>query len=104
MARYATIVQFKTAYYCLYLPVIGIDIRDNKCSWLVNKSLLLASPEQRHTLNESYGRKDCQCEMNVRHVFVELDLQRVYKEFEDRRTRELQKMSEAVDETDGLRK
>lgn len=42
--------------------------------------------------------------MNVRHVFVELDLQRVYKEFEDRRTRELQKMSEAVDETDGLRK
>lgn len=22
MVRYATIVQFKTAYYCLYLPVV----------------------------------------------------------------------------------
>jgi farnesyl diphosphate synthase len=46
----------------------GTDIRDNKCSWLVNQALLLASPERHPILDESYGRKKCQCEMNVRHV------------------------------------
>ncbi|KAJ5936067.1 farnesyl-pyrophosphate synthetase [Penicillium verhagenii] len=151
MERYATIVQFKTAYYSFYLPVvlalhwvrlatprnlqlahdvlmpmgeyfqvqddyldlfgdtdvtgkIGTDIRDNKCSWLVNQALLLASPEQRRILDECYGRKDGKCEMNVRQVFVDLDLPSVYAEFEKGRVRELKLMIEAVDEGDGLRK
>jgi farnesyl diphosphate synthase len=33
-----------------------------------NQALLLASPERHPILDESYGRKKCQCEMNVRHV------------------------------------
>lgn len=149
--KYATIVQFKTAYYSFYLPVvlalhwlqlatpdnlrqaheillpmgeyfqvqddfldlfgdpsvtgkIGTDIQDNKCSWLINQALLLASPEQRLVLDENYGRKDSQCEMNVRGVFVELDLESAYRGFEDKRIQELQRLIEAVDETGGLHK
>jgi farnesyl diphosphate synthase len=30
---------------------IGTDIMDNKCSWLINQALAVASPEQRSILD-----------------------------------------------------
>lgn len=151
MEKYATIVQYKTAYYSFYLPValalywlqlaspenldqahdilipmgeyfqvqddyldlfgdpditgkIGTDIRDNKCSWLIIQALLRATPEQRRILDESYGRKDNQCEMKVQKIFSEMDLQSVYRDFETNRIQKLERLINAVDETDGLRK
>lgn len=151
MEKYATIVQYKTAYYSFYLPValalywlqlaspenldqahdilipmgeyfqvqddyldlfgdpditgkIGTDIRDNKCLWLIIQALLRATPEQRRILDESYGRKDNQCEMKVQKIFSEMDLQSVYRDFETNRIQKLERLINAVDETDGLRK
>jgi farnesyl diphosphate synthase len=41
-----------------HIGKIGTDIQDNKCSWLVNQALSIATPEQRKILEENYGVKD----------------------------------------------
>ena len=35
---------------------IGTDIEDNKCGWVINKALLVCTPEQRQTLEEHYAK------------------------------------------------
>lgn len=37
-----------------FIGKIGTDIQDNKCSWLINQALVIASPEQRKVLDVSY--------------------------------------------------
>ena len=86
------------------LGKIGTDIQDNKCSWLVNQALKRCSPEQRKVLEENYGRKDKDCEAKVKKLFDELELEKVYKAFEDERVEELRKKIAAVDESQGLKK
>ncbi|KAJ5714378.1 farnesyl pyrophosphate synthase [Penicillium malachiteum] len=81
---------------------IGTDISDNKCTWLVNKALLLATEEQHRLLYANYGQKNKACEARVRGVFDELFLEEIYKEFEDMVVQELQDMIAAVDEKEGL--
>jgi farnesyl diphosphate synthase len=83
---------------------IGTDIKDNKCSWLVNQALLKVSAEQRKLLDEDYGRKDDAKEGRVKKLFDELQLQKVYQEYEDKRIGEIRKMISEVDESDGLKK
>ncbi|KZT43375.1 farnesyl pyrophosphate synthetase [Sistotremastrum suecicum HHB10207 ss-3] len=62
---------------------IGTDILDNKCSWNINIALKKATPEQRQILNDNYGRKDSECERRVKDVFNQIDIPRLYKEYED---------------------
>ncbi|ERF76515.1 Farnesyl pyrophosphate synthase [Endocarpon pusillum Z07020] len=83
---------------------IGTDIKDNKCSWLINQALLKATPEQRQLLHENYGRKDDVREARVKRLFDELQLQKVYQEYEEKRVRELRQMINEVDESEGLKK
>ncbi|GAA5864256.1 hypothetical protein JCM8547_001309 [Rhodosporidiobolus lusitaniae] len=61
---------------------IGTDILDNKCSWLINTAIKIASPEQRKVLDENYGVKSSESEAKVKAVFVELELQRRFEEYE----------------------
>ncbi|GAA6025496.1 hypothetical protein JCM10207_003381 [Rhodosporidiobolus poonsookiae] len=61
---------------------IGTDILDNKCSWLINTALKVASPEQRKVLDENYGVKSSDSEARVKAVFVELDLQKRFEQYE----------------------
>lgn len=82
---------------------IGTDIQDNKCSWLINQALLRATPEQREVLDADYGRKDNDKEARVKKLFHELQLQKVYQEYEEKRIGEIRKMISAVDESDGLK-
>ncbi|KAK1057800.1 Farnesyl pyrophosphate synthetase [Friedmanniomyces endolithicus] len=86
------------------LGKIGTDIQDNKCSWLVNQALKKCSKEQRQVLEENYGRKDQQCEARVKMLFAELELEKVYKEYEERRVTELREKISQIDESDGMRK
>ncbi|KAI9781339.1 MAG: Farnesyl pyrophosphate synthetase [Peltula sp. TS41687] len=83
---------------------IGTDIQDNKCSWLVNQALQRASKEQRRVLEENYGRKDKIREERVKKVFDELKLDEVYKAYEEERVKEIRKLIDDVDESDGLKK
>ncbi|KAJ3095581.1 Farnesyl pyrophosphate synthetase [Phlyctochytrium planicorne] len=62
---------------------IGTDIEDNKCSWLINQALFRASPEQRALLEQNYGQKDAAKVQIVKQVFRDLDLETIYKTYEE---------------------
>ncbi|KAI9229193.1 MAG: isoprenoid synthase domain-containing protein [Piptocephalis tieghemiana] len=62
---------------------IGTDIQDNKCSWLIVQALDRASPEQRASLDANYGRKDEKCVQIVKDIYKDLDLQRVFHDYEE---------------------
>ena len=86
------------------LGKIGTDIQDNKCSWLVNQALKRCDASQRKVLEENYGRKDKECEAKVKKLFGELELEKVYKEYEEKRVAELREKIAAVDGNEGLKK
>ncbi|EEH36861.1 farnesyl pyrophosphate synthetase [Paracoccidioides lutzii Pb01] len=83
---------------------VGTDIQDNKCSWVINQALKRCSPEQRKVLDESYGRKDATLEAKAKAVFNELDLEKVYRDFEEDQVRKIRGMIEGLDESEGLKK
>lgn len=86
------------------LGKIGTDIQDNKCSWLVNQALKRCSAEQRKVLEENYGRKDKECEKKVKALFDQLELEKVYQEYEASRVEELRRKIDEIDESEGLKK
>ncbi|KAJ3310418.1 Farnesyl pyrophosphate synthetase, partial [Blyttiomyces sp. JEL0837] len=62
---------------------IGTDIEDNKCSWLINQALDKASPEQRALLEQNYGQKDAAKVAAVKKIYQELDIENVYRAYEE---------------------
>ncbi len=86
------------------LGKIGTDIQDNKCSWLVNQALSRCSSSQRKVLEQNYGRKDAKCEARVKQLYNELELDQVYKDFEEVRVADLRRKIAHVDESEGLKK
>lgn len=87
-----------------HIGKIGTDIKDNKCSWLVNQALEIATPEQRKILEENYGQKDDAKEAVIKKLFDDMKLKERYHEFEERRADEIRAMIERVDESEGLKK
>ncbi|KIW30036.1 farnesyl pyrophosphate synthase [Cladophialophora immunda] len=83
---------------------IGTDIKDNKCGWLINQALLICTPEQRKLLDENYGQKDDAKEAKVKQLYNELQLEKRYQGYEEKRVGELRDMIAAVDESEGLKK
>lgn len=86
------------------LGKIGTDIQDNKCSWLINQALRVASSQQRATLDENYGRKDSVCEARVKEVYDELRLDKIYQEYEEKQVESLKEKISRLDESEGLKK
>ncbi|KAL2051973.1 hypothetical protein ABVK25_007665 [Lepraria finkii] len=83
---------------------IGTDIQDNKCSWLINQALKRANPQQRKTLDECYGRKDAAMEEKVKEIFNELELEKVYLEYEEKAVGEIRERIAKIDESHGLKR
>ena len=83
---------------------IGTDIQDNKCSWVINQAIERCSSEQRKVLDENYGRKDGDKEAQVKEVFADLELDQVYRAYEEKRVGEIRELIANVDETEGLKK
>lgn len=83
---------------------IGTDIKDNKCSWVVNQALLKANAEQRQLLDENYGKKDDESEARVKKLFAELEIPKIYEEYENKIVGELREKIEQVNESRGLKK
>ncbi|KAG8876857.1 Farnesyl pyrophosphate synthetase [Serendipita sp. 405] len=77
---------------------IGTDILDNKCSWNINIALQKANEKQRKILDENYGKKDSACEARVKEVFNELQIEPLYKEYEQKTYETLNKLIDAVPE------
>jgi farnesyl diphosphate synthase len=80
---------------------IGTDILDNKCSWCINTALSVATPEQRKTLDENYGRKDSNCEAKVKQIFEEVGLRERYAKYEETVYQQIMGMIESIPETEG---
>lgn len=83
---------------------IGTDISDNKCSWVINQALQRCTPEQKKVLEANYGQKDSDKEARVKSIFRDLEMDKVYLEYEERRVTEIKDMIASVDESHGLRK
>lgn len=86
------------------LGKIGTDIKDNKCGWLINQALKIASPAQRKVLDDNYGQKDINAEAQVKKVFDDLELERIFHEYEEKRVGEIREKIANVDESEGLKK
>lgn len=86
------------------LGKIGTDIMDNKCSWLVNKALAIATPAQRQVLKENYGKKDKTSEAAVKKLYDELKLDQVYLQYEEETVGDMRRKIAAIDESEGLKK
>jgi farnesyl diphosphate synthase len=87
-----------------HIGKIGTDIMDNKCSWLINQALEVATPEQKKTLAENYGQKNAEKEAVVKKLFDEMGLEQRYKDYEEKRVGEIRKMIAEVDESEDLKK
>ncbi|KAI3403690.1 ERG20 [Candida oxycetoniae] len=83
---------------------IGTDIKDNKCSWVVNQALLHASSEQREILDKNYGQKDDEKEAICKKLFKEMGIEKIYTDYEENIVNKLKQEIDKVDESRGLKK
>ena len=83
---------------------VGTDIQNNKCTWLLLQALQSSNPDQRQALSESYGISDRAHERRVLQVFDQLHIERIYRDFEERRLNELRKQINDIDQGSGLKK
>eukprot|EP01023_Acetabularia_acetabulum_P035297 TRINITY_DN3328_c0_g1_i1.p1 TRINITY_DN3328_c0_g1~~TRINITY_DN3328_c0_g1_i1.p1 ORF type:complete len:295 (-),score=22.30 TRINITY_DN3328_c0_g1_i1:219-1103(-) len=68
---------------------IGTDIEDNKCSWLVCQAMQLATEEQKQIIRDNYGQKASDKVNIIKQVYNELQLEKVYHEYEESSYQEL---------------
>ncbi|KAF3935304.1 Dimethylallyltranstransferase [Dactylella cylindrospora] len=87
-----------------HIGKIGTDIKDNKCGWLINQALSIATPEQRQILDDNYGRKDDESEARVKKVFLELELEKRYQDYEEDAVGKIKAKIEEIDESTGFKK
>ncbi|KAH8771988.1 isoprenoid synthase domain-containing protein [Diaporthe sp. PMI_573] len=87
-----------------HIGKIGTDIMDNKCSWLVNQALAICTPEQKKILEDNYGRKDKDKEAVVKKLYDELNLEKRYKDYEEKVVSEIKDKIAKIDEGEGLKK
>ncbi|CAG8469861.1 4086_t:CDS:10 [Funneliformis mosseae] len=78
---------------------IGTDIQDNKCSWLMNKALTKVSPEQRKLLDENYGKKNPDNVAIIKQIYKELELEKLYKEYEEQSYKKLNDCISQLDDS-----
>lgn len=71
---------------------IGTDIQDNKCSWLVVQALSKATPAQRRVLEENYGKKGDANVKAVKKLYVEMNLEALYKKYEEESYQRIKKL------------
>ncbi|ODQ82313.1 hypothetical protein BABINDRAFT_55849 [Babjeviella inositovora NRRL Y-12698] len=82
---------------------IGTDIKDNKCSWVVNTALKLATPEQRHILDTNYGIKNDKTEAVCKQLFRDMKIDEFYHQYEEKTVTKLREQIANVDESRGFK-
>ncbi|CAA0815446.1 Farnesyl pyrophosphate synthase 2 [Striga hermonthica] len=75
---------------------IGTDIEDFKCSWLVVKALELCNEEQKKILYEHYGKENPADVSKIKALYHELNLQRIFLEYEAKSYDRLTSSIEAI--------
>ncbi|KAM3465670.1 hypothetical protein MY5147_009217 [Beauveria neobassiana] len=85
-----------------YMDKIGTDIKDNKCTWLINKALQAAGSSQREILESNYGQQDETSEARIKNLYEDLELKTEFLEFEKEEAERIHGMIAKVDESEGL--
>lgn len=87
-----------------HIGKIGTDIKDNKCSWLVNQALEIATPEQRKILEENYGQKDDAKEAVIKKLYDDMGLKKRFEDYEEKTAGELRAKINEIDESGGMKR
>lgn len=70
---------------------VGRDIEEAKCGWLVVTALPLCSPQQRKVLQDNYGREEAASVARVKQVYKELNIEKIYRDYEEKSYRQLKR-------------
>ena len=81
------------------LGKIGTDIQDNKCGWLVVQALESCNDEQRAMLKLNYGQHSAESIAAVKAIYIELQLEKRFEEFESTSHAELLALINTVERT-----
>ncbi len=71
---------------------VGRDIEEAKCGWLIVNALRNCSATQRKELEQNYGKENVECVAKVKQIYTELNIPRIYAEFEERTFAHLQSL------------
>ena len=82
---------------------IGTDIQEGKCTWLIIQALKRCNHDQRKLLENAYGRRDEVKVQQVKQLYRDLELDKVYESHEAKALAQLQEMIAKVDDGEGLR-
>ncbi|KAF7715296.1 Polyprenyl synthetase [Penicillium ucsense] len=80
---------------------VGMDIRDNKCSWIAIKAFELCNSEQKAILSLCYGRAGVELEDRVKQLFRQLELQNVFRRVETAEEGRLEEQIEGIEAEHG---
>lgn len=69
---------------------VGTDIQDNKCSWLIVQALERCNDQQRQALKDNYGKWDDAKVAKIKELYRELDLPKVFREYEEESYQKIQ--------------
>eukprot|EP01133_Synstelium_polycarpum_P010588 gene10588-12320_t len=62
---------------------IGRDIEENKCSWLICQAIIHGTPAQVELLKKHYGTEDKDDVAMVKRIYQEIDIPRIFRQYED---------------------
>lgn len=62
---------------------IGTDIEEGKCCWPIVTALSIANEKQKAILEQNYARKDKQNTESVKQVYRDLNIEAIYKQYEE---------------------
>jgi len=78
--------------------VVGCDIENNRCSWLIAKAVKKASPSQLSILQDNYGRKNMNSIRKVIEIYNELDLQSEFSKYKEHMFDDIHQMIDELDD------
>lgn len=77
---------------------IGTDIEDGKCTWLIVTALPLCDSTQRLLIEEHYGSKDSESVNLVKSLYQQLEIPKLYAEYEENSYKQLAQMIEEIEQ------
>ncbi|TXG68070.1 hypothetical protein EZV62_009345 [Acer yangbiense] len=93
-----SVIKYRMIIWILLVTqkwLVGTDIEDFKCSWLVVKALECCNDEQKKLLYANYGKADQACVTKLKQHYNALDLQAVFTQYESESHEKLIKSIEA---------
>lgn len=70
----------------IFIPlftIVGTDIQDNKCSWLVVQALDRVNKKERAILEQNYGQWDKKKVEKVKALYKKLDMTSIFQTYEE---------------------